>query len=81
MKGTPTFAEGADEGQIDFSIGHRIDVRRTMIIDLLLQLDEAIDVVFHRDVRFFGEAVEGCLRFAAFDVGDITVFFGEGNPD
>ena len=81
MKGTPAFAEGADEGQIDFSIGHWIDVRRAMIIDLLLQLDEAIDMVFHRDFRFFGEAVESRLGFAAFDVGDITVFFGESNPD
>jgi hypothetical protein len=79
MKGTPGFTEGADEGQIDFCIGHRIDVRRPMIVDLLLQLDETVNLVLHRDGRIFGEVMESRLSFAAFDIGD--VLFGERNPD
>jgi hypothetical protein len=77
MKGTPFFAERAEKSKVDFEIGHWLDGRRTMVVDLLLKLDKAIDMVGHGRGGILDETIEGCLGFAAFDIRDMAVFFCE----
>ena len=47
MKGVSVFVKGSEKSEIDLECGHRIERGRMMIIYLLLELNEAIDVVSH----------------------------------